>query len=137
MPRNKRTPRSRQAKLKNIVRGSSGASFAVEALKQSVKTEEAEKLSLWLRKTHAASPHFRYLIPRSPSRVGGLTLGTTQDVGEEFTWAVGILSAEKKSLKEYVNRRQDLDSALERSEFDRARVLLEEIVKAVGWRTIS
>lgn len=133
MPRNKRLIRSRQAKLKNMVRGSSGSPVAVEALKQSLRSEEAQELSFWLRKTHAASPRFRYLFPRTPSRIGGLTLGATQGVGEEFLWALGMLNAEKKSLQEYVNRRQHLDSALERGDFEKAQLQVEEIVKAVGW----
>jgi len=133
MPRKKKSSRSRQVDLKNIVRGSTGASFSIEALKLSLKSEEVEGLSFWLRKTHALSPYFRHLLPRSPSRIGGLTLGNTQDFEEEFLWAIGILRAEKSALVAYVNHRRLLDKAIDNGHFENAISLLDQISKAAGW----
>lgn len=133
MPRKKKTARSRQADLKNIVRGASGASFSIENLKLSLNLEEIEEFSFWLRKTHALSPYFRHLIPRTPSRIGGLTLGNTQGISEELLWAMGILQAEKKSLETYVNIRHLLDYALEKGDYEHALIHIEAITKAVGW----
>ncbi|MBO9477239.1 hypothetical protein J7382_06810 [Shimia sp. R11_0] len=133
MPRKKKTAGSRQTDLKNIVRGSTGASFSIEALKYSLNIDEIRSLSSWLRRTHSLSPYFRHLLPRKPSRIGGLTLGSTQGVSEELLWALGILEAEQPSLKEYINCRRRLDSTFEDGDYEKAITQLKSIVKAAGW----
>ena len=133
MPRKRKAVRTRQTTLKNIIRGSTGASFAVEVLRSSLNFEEIEELSYWLRKTHAHSPYFRHLLPRSPSQIGGLTLGTTNSVSKELLWAIGILCAEKNLLMTYVHRRQSLDSSIESGDYEDAIRHLEGINSAVGW----
>lgn len=133
MPRNRKTARSRRTELKNIVRGSTGASFAVEALKLSLNVNELADMSSWLRTTHSLSPYFRHLIPRAPSRIGGLTLGNTQETQEELLWAIGILHAEKNLLTSYVKDRRLLNRALEDGDNDTALTHLDTMVKTVGW----
>uniref|UniRef100_UPI00396CE3EF hypothetical protein n=1 Tax=Paracoccus sp. TaxID=267 RepID=UPI00396CE3EF len=133
MPRNKKSNRSRHVNLKNLVRGSTGGSVAVEALKISLKPNESEVFSSWLRKTHPFSQYFKHLLPKSASTISGLKLGFTQGFDEEFFWALGILRSEKKALMVYVRQRRSFDIALEGGDFEQALLQLSEITRSVGW----
>jgi hypothetical protein len=137
MPRKRKSARSRQTDLKNIVRGSTGATFAIESLKLSLNVNEMAEMSFWLRKTHALSPYFRYLIPRKPSGIGGLTLGNTQETREELLWSIGMLRAETSALSSYINGRHLVDRTLESGDFESAVIHLEEVIKTVGWSHYS
>lgn len=72
-------------------------------------------------------------MPRNPSNVGGLSLGSTQDVLNEMMWAIGILSAEQKILKRYIAQKASLDSIMADSDYEAASVCLENMVKLTGW----
>ena len=76
-------------------------------------------------------------MPRNPSNVGGLSLGSTQDVLNEMMWAIGILSAEQKILKGYISQKALLDSLMADGDYEAASVCLDNVVKLTGWSHLA
>ena len=133
MPRKRRSAHTRETDLKNIVRGAGGSPLSIEILKHNLSASEATSIAAWLRHTQRLSSYFKYLVPISPSGLGGLSLGPTQSFATELNWAIGILKSERKRLELYLEFRQKLDSLISSGEFEAAKKKLSEISAELGW----
>lgn len=133
MPVSRKRPPPPHAGWRNAVRGGIDSKSSIENLRVSSPIDTLPTIAEWVVRSQRHRPPFDGLIPRGLTQISSVPSLAAVTLDRELAWATGTLRAVMDKLRRYVELRQHLEDCLERSEYEDAIALIDEIHIKVCW----